>query len=107
MARQPPRISKRFTTRGFAISDRSGMKFPYREMVIEPGTGYLVHYTESDGMYSIVNHPQNYIPGASDRATQRYPRPLASQTTSEDLTGLLQTESGLVLTTQDIIDLSP
>lgn len=40
-----------------AISDRSGIRFPMNEMVIEPGTNYLVHRSESDGQYSLVRHP--------------------------------------------------
>jgi len=102
-----PRESKRYTSRGYAISDRSGMKFKYSDMILEPGTNYLVHRDESDGMYSLKNHPQNYIFGASDRAVQKNARPLIPQTTSEDLTGLLQTEDGSDLFTQNDVNLSP
>lgn len=45
----------------FAISDRSGFKFPMREMVKEPGTGYLVHRSESDKNYNMVDHPQLHL----------------------------------------------
>jgi hypothetical protein len=41
------------------ICDRTGFKFPLDEAVTEPGTGLLVHFLESDGEYSLVNHPQN------------------------------------------------
>ena len=45
-----------------AISDRSGFKFDYKDMVIEPGTGHFVHKSESDGpMYNLIDHPQNKI----------------------------------------------
>ena len=44
-----------------AISDRSGFKHKMSEMVIEPGTGWLVHKNESDGYYSAVEHPLNNI----------------------------------------------
>ena len=48
-----------------AISDRSGVRFRMREMVKEPGTGYLVHRTESDGKWNIVdipfNNPHKYV----------------------------------------------
>ena len=44
------------------ICHRSGFKFPYSELVFEPGTNYLVHKSETDGSYSLVNHPQNYPP---------------------------------------------
>ena len=44
-----------------AISERSGFKFPWREMIKEPGTGVIVHPSESDGKYNLVDHPQNHI----------------------------------------------
>lgn len=45
----------------WAISDRSGQYFNMRDMVIEPGTGWLVHKSENDGKYSLVDHPANRI----------------------------------------------
>ena len=45
-----------------AICDRSGKKYPYKEMVLEPGTKLLVHYTETDGKWNSVDHAQNYPP---------------------------------------------
>ena len=47
--------------RNWAISDRSGMRFRMSEMIREPGTGYLVHKSESDGRYNAVDHPQAHI----------------------------------------------
>lgn len=44
-----------------AICDRSGFQFPWKEMVKEPGTGFIVHRTESDGKWNLVDHPQNNI----------------------------------------------
>lgn len=44
-----------------AISDRSGFKFPMSEMIIEPGTNYLVHRSESDGRWSENRHPLNNL----------------------------------------------
>ena len=44
-----------------ARSDRSGVVHPLDEMVIEPGTGWLVHYSESDGEWNLVDHPLNHI----------------------------------------------
>lgn len=49
------RLGKRKFATGkysYAFSDRSGMPFPYREMVIEPGTGLFVHRSESDGKWN-------------------------------------------------------
>lgn len=50
-----------FKSGASAISDRSGERFPMNEMVKEPGTGYLVHRSESDGQWSEVTHPLNNI----------------------------------------------
>lgn len=49
------------SSNAFAISDRSGFRHPMREMIIEPGTGYLIHRSESDGKYNFVDHPQAHI----------------------------------------------
>lgn len=51
-----------------AICHRSGFKFPYKEMVFEPGTNYFVHKSEDDGENSLVTHPQNYPP---EKLTER------------------------------------
>ena len=45
--------------RAWSISQRSGLKYPYREMIKEPGTGLWIHRSESDGRYNLVDHPQN------------------------------------------------
>lgn len=59
-----------------AVSDRSGLTFPYREMVTEPGTLLRVHYTESDGRYNIVDHPQNFVKKTFDDGPPvQFPRP--------------------------------
>jgi hypothetical protein len=52
------------------ICHRSGFKFPYSELVFEPGTNFLVHKSENDGSYSVVNHPQNYPP-SSDKLVDK------------------------------------
>jgi len=63
-------------TRALAICHRSGFAFPYREMVREPGTGYLVHWTESDGVWNVVDHPQNFPPrDLSDAIALRWASP--------------------------------
>jgi len=48
------------------ICHRSGFKYPYSELIFEPGTNYLVHKSETDGNYSLVNHPQNFPPNPED-----------------------------------------
>lgn len=40
-----------------AICDRTGVRYPMNQMVIEPGTNYLVHRSVSDGNWSLVEHP--------------------------------------------------
>lgn len=58
-------------------SDRSGFTFPYSEGVIEPSTGLFVHRTESDGAYSLGNHPQNFPPiFRTERVGLKNARPL-------------------------------
>ena len=42
----------------WVISDRSGMKFRMRDTIKEPGTGYRIGKSESDGKWNAVDHPQ-------------------------------------------------
>lgn len=59
-----------------AICDRSGFEYPMSEMVVEPGTNYLVHRSETDGMWNIVDHPQNFPPSKlGDAIAIENPRP--------------------------------
>jgi hypothetical protein len=44
-----------------AISDRSGFKFRWKDMIKEPGTGFIVHPSESDGPFNLKDHPQNNL----------------------------------------------
>jgi hypothetical protein len=46
---------------GNAVCDRSGLIFPYREMVVERGTGLFVHVSEVDHD-NWKTHPQLYPP---------------------------------------------
>lgn len=59
----------------WSICQRSGLRFPYREMVVEQGTGLIVHYSESDGAYNRVDHPQLHLKGVSDRIGLERPTP--------------------------------
>ncbi len=43
------------------ISDRNGVRYPMSEMVREPGTNWLVHKSESDGQWSLNEHPLNNL----------------------------------------------
>lgn len=54
-------IKKSRNRKSYAISDRSGMRYPYNEMIYEPGTNLFIHRSESDGIYNAVDHPQNHI----------------------------------------------
>ena len=77
-------MAKRRSKVSMAISDRSGFKFPYNEMVVEPGTGYFVHKSESDGEYNLVDHPQNktYIPISNENQGLYNARPEPKLTTN-------------------------
>ena len=46
----------------YSYSERSGERFPYDEMIKEPGTELWVHQSESDGKWNRVDHQQNYAP---------------------------------------------
>jgi len=61
--------------RSKAISERSGFKFKYKEMVREPGTNYFVHWTESDGKWNAVHHPQNKTADLTENIALRWSRP--------------------------------
>lgn len=58
--KQNHRNNKR-SSRAWAISDRSGMRFRMSEMITEPGTHYFIHRSESDGIWNYVDHPQAHI----------------------------------------------
>jgi len=59
-----------------AICERSGFEYPISEMVTEPGTGYRVHKSESDGKFNMVDHPQNFSFGDfSDPKSVEFARP--------------------------------
>lgn len=55
------RSRKRYGSGASVISDRSGVRYRMSEMVVEPGTGFLVHKSESDGEYSLIEHPLNHL----------------------------------------------
>ncbi len=83
------------------ISDRSGWRYPMRESVIEPGTGWLVHNSESDGVWNIVDHPLNHVQryaNYGDPFPVEYARPEQKFTNTEDLRQL-QTETEEFITT--------
>ena len=65
---------KKGNSKALAISDRSGFRHPMSEMIIEPGTGYLIHRSESDGKWNFVDHPQAHI---NEYATFGDPFPVA------------------------------
>lgn len=86
-----------------AISDRSGKKYPMREMVIEPGTGWLVHKSESDGRYSLNEHPVNnkhrYLRGKQgDPYPVENARPRAPYPTGISVFNVLANVAGTTIT---------
>ena len=52
---------RRWSKGAKAISDRSGFHGYMRDFIVEPGTGYLIHKDESDGIYNSVDHPLNHV----------------------------------------------
>lgn len=46
--------------RAIAIDQRTGMKHLRDEMVFEPGTNFIVHRSESDGMHNSITDPLNF-----------------------------------------------
>lgn len=67
-----PTLTKRYS-KAWAISDRSGMRHPMFEMIKEPGTGYLIHYSESDGIWNMVDHPLANLQKWADFSSDPYP----------------------------------
>lgn len=63
-------IRRRFSKgkNAFAFSERSGMPYPYTEMIVEPGTGLRVHRSESDGKWNRVDMAKKPIIPAEPQA---------------------------------------
>lgn len=71
-------MPKKFASgkRSRIIDDRSGFEVPYKKVIKEPGTNFIVHPRESDGKFNIVDHPQNYSPkNLKDATSLRWARP--------------------------------
>jgi len=79
-----------------AISDRSGFAYPMEEMIIEPGTGWLVHHGESDGMWNLTDHPLNHV---EEYVNYGDPFPVEYARPEQEIEGrgLLGDESGLLV----------
>ena len=45
-----------------AICERHGGEIPYKYLIVEPGTGYLIDKRWSDKEYNAVDHPRNFPP---------------------------------------------
>ncbi len=99
-------MSKNFATgkNAWAICQRSGLRFPYKEIVTEPGTGLRVHFSESDGAYNRVQHPQLHIKGVSDRIGLEKPYPDTNISVSylTDVSGAFITAIGMFGVTEYI-----
>lgn len=88
-----------------AICDRSGKKYPYGEMVLEPSTGWFVHRSESDGNFNLIDHPQANIklPGRREMIPLKNARPDTSLDEvnfigTDGPDGIIVDEQGLPLT---------
>lgn len=94
--------------RALFICDRSGFTYPWRQAVKEPGTGLMVHRSESDGKFNIVDHPQNFPPtDLSERIALKWSRPDRDEVAAD--TTFIQTEDGqdLIWENVDMIGDSP
>jgi hypothetical protein len=80
------------------ICDRSGFKHPITEAVKEPGTGYVVHKTESDGLYSMVCHPQNKPYKPARQTVNRFVQYFRPDTTIDAAFGLLMEDGSFIIT---------
>jgi len=73
------------------------MKVPYRDLVKEPGTGFIVARWESDGQYNAVDHPQN-----RPLRPKQEGRPLRYATPDDNLEiPFIETQDDFVLMTED------
>mgnify|MGYP003630722039 FL=1 len=63
------------TKKGFFISDRSGFRHRLDQRVKEPGTGFIVAKSESDGIFNLVTNPQNRIRFPIDKEVIKDARP--------------------------------
>ena len=61
--------------KGFFISDRSGFRFRLDQRTKEPGTGFIVAKSESDGIYNLVTDPLNKVKFYRDKETIKDARP--------------------------------
>lgn len=82
------------------ISDRSGFKHKMRDMIKEPGTGYLVHKRESDGIYNQVDHPQAHLSKWAKLSGD--PKPVKNARPDEDrsISIFLTDENGNILVSE-------
>jgi hypothetical protein len=94
------RLSKRRyspSEKVICFSDRSGMPYPYAEMVYEPGTNLLVHKSESDGAWNrmdVLDDP--VVPADAQRLEHPRPSPTQLEAISVFLTDA-DTEEGLFI----------
>jgi len=63
------------TKKGFFISDRSGFRHRLDQRVKEPGTGFIVAKSESDGIFNLVTNPQNRVKFPIDKEVIKDARP--------------------------------
>ena len=80
------------------ICDRSGFKYPITEAVKEPGTGYVVHKSESDGMYSMVCHPQNKPYKQGPQRVNKYIDLFRPDVEIDSAFGLLMEDGSFIIT---------
>jgi hypothetical protein len=83
--------------KSYAICDRSGFKHRLKDMVLEPGTGLLVYKGWSDGMWNLVDHPQNFPADVGEAVGLQNPRPDVPESEAP----LLRNDQGEILVGED------
>ena len=96
------RITKSKNRKSLAISERSGLRFRYNEMIYEPGTNLFIHRSETDGRYNLKDHPQNHIRVRPEDIALRNAH---TDVTLTDTIPGLQTNEGLVIFTNQDTDI--
>jgi hypothetical protein len=83
--------------KAFAMCDRTGFKHRIQDMVIEPGTGLYVYKGWNDGIWNIVDHPQNFPAAAGEAIGLENPR----SNTIDPSPPFLETDDGSIFILDD------
>jgi|TARA_B100000530_G_scaffold4253_4_gene3562 hypothetical protein len=74
--------------KGFFISDRSGFRYRLDQRTKEPGTGFIVAKSESDGIYNLVTDPLNKVKFYRDKQIIKDARPPSNADLNKSWNGI-------------------